>query len=367
MKGTCINITNHLYGFAEKNPEKDALLHPEKVSFAGLCLRIDKYASGFLENGIKKGTKTIVLVSPGQDLFAITYALLRIGAIPIMIDPGMGNRAMARSLSKTGADAFIGIPKAHLLRLLFPGSFKSVKKCFSSGLSGILRCVGLRQLRRRKSSPYEPCLLKPEETAAIFFTSGSTGPAKAVEYGAGVLQAQIQYMRDHFAYNSNDVDLCTFPLIGLLVITHGISIVMADMDMTKPKTLDPGRLVDNIDQFSCSTMFCSPMVLEKLANYGMANNCKLHSLKKVYTAGAPVSPRLLRNFRSLLDEDAVIHTPFGSTEALSVTDIEERELQVLYKDTSVYLHGICVGTALKKIELRIIEISDVPIGGIGQS
>jgi acyl-coenzyme A synthetase/AMP-(fatty) acid ligase len=366
MKGTGNNITNQLYEFAERNPGKNALLHPEKVSFAGLCLRIDQYASGFLENGVKKGTKTIVLVSPGQDLFAVIYALFRIGAIPIMIDPGMGNKAMSRALSKTGADAFIGIPKAHLLRLLFPGSFKSVKKYFSSGLSRILRCVGLRQLRHRNSSPYEPSLVKPEETVAIFFTSGSTGPAKAVEYRSGMLQAQIQYMKDHFAYNSNEVDLCTFPLIGLLVITHGISIVMADMNMTKPKTLDPGRLVDNIDQFSCSTMFCSPMVLDKLANYGMANNCKLHSLKKVYTAGAPVSPQLLRNFRSLLDGDAVIHTPFGSTEALSVTDIEDRELQVVYKDTNEYLHGICVGTALKKIELRIVEISDDPIGSIGQ-
>ncbi|MBE0678215.1 MAG: AMP-binding protein [Bacteroidales bacterium] len=367
MKDTGNNITNHLYEFSETNPEKYALLHPEKVTFAGLCLRIDKYASGFLENGIKKGTKTIVLVSPGQDLFAVTFALLRIGAIPIMIDPGMGNRAMVRALSKTGAEAFIGIPKAHLLRLLFPGSFKSIQKYFSTGVNRFLKGVGLRQLRHRKSSPYEPCLLKPEETAAIFFTSGSTGPAKAVEYRSGMLQAQIQYMKDHFAYNSNEVDLCTFPLIGLLVITHGISVVMADMNMTKPKTLNPGRLVDNIDRFSCTTMFCSPMVLDKLANYGMENNCKLQSLKKVYTAGAPVSPQLLRNFRTLLNDDAVIHTPFGSTEALSVTDIEDRELQVVYKDTNAYLHGICVGTALKKIELRIIEISDDPIGRIEQS
>jgi acyl-coenzyme A synthetase/AMP-(fatty) acid ligase len=181
-----------------------------------------------------------------------------------------------------------------------------------------------------------------------------------------MLQAQFQYLKDHFAFNSNEVDLCTFPLIGLLMIPHGISVVLADMDMTKPKNLDPGRLVDNIGRFSCSTMFCSPMVLEKLADYGMANNCRLHSLKKVYTAGAPVSSQLLRNFRSLLDEDAEIHTPFGSTEALTVTDMKDRELQVVYKDTGTYLRGICVGTALDKIELRIIKISDNAIGRIEQ-
>jgi acyl-coenzyme A synthetase/AMP-(fatty) acid ligase len=361
MNNTNGNITNHFYESASANPGKYALLHPEKVTFSELRLRIDSYAAGFTEKGIRKATRTIVLVSPGIDLFAVTFALLRIGAIPVMIDPGMGNRAMARALSEIGAEAFVGIPKAHLLRMLFPGIFKTVRIFFSTRNGGIINTSGLRRLCSQHHNSCEPCPVQSDETAAIFFTSGSTGPAKAVVYESGMFDAQIRYMKDHFQYRAEDVDLCTFPLIGLLVICHGISIVMADMDMTHPKTMKPAKLFNNIERYACSTMFCSPMVLRKLADYGLKNHCRLSSLKKVFTAGAPVSPVLLKDFRKLLDEDAVIHTPFGSTEGLSVTDIQDRELLAVYPDMSSYLGGICVGKPLKDIELKIIRITDDPI------
>lgn len=356
------NITDYLYIFARSNPDKPALLHPQLITFFQLCRTIDCYAFGFLENGISKGTKTIVLIKPGIDLFAATYALLRIGAIPIMIDPGMGNKNMSVALSKVRAEAFVGVPKALRLKYLFPRYFTSIKIWISTKNSFWRQGISLEYFSRIKKSEYTPCKVEPNETAAIFFTSGSTGPAKGVIYKSAEIDAQIQILKNHFRYLPVEVDLCTFPLIGLLIMCLGISVVLADMDMTHPVKLVPEKLINNIEQFECSHLFCSPMVLQKLAKYGNENHIQLSSLKRVMIAGAPVSLCVLREFGKLLSESAEIHTPYGATEALPVSDIEYRELLELDENCENHFQGICVGYPLDSIDIQIINITDEPIG-----
>lgn len=358
------NITDYLFEFAQSNPDKPALLHPEKISFAGLCYLITRYGAGFQNIGITPGMKTIVLVTPGVDFFTVTFALLRIGAVPVMIDPGMGNKAMAKVLSQINAGAFIGIPKAHLLRIIYPHTFRHVEIFVTTGTSLRIGGYRLKTFLKQESYDYEICHVKPSDVVAVFFTSGSTGPAKAVVYQHQMIDAQISFLKHHFKYKPDDIDLCTFPLIGLLVICLGLSVVLADMDMTHPLKLKPYKLLKNFEQFNCSSMFCSPLVLRKMYEYCHTNKLLIKSLKRVLTAGAPVAPALLRNIKKVLPVGSVIHTPFGSTEALSITDATDSELLAIYGNSENYFNGICVGYPLNGIRLKIIKITDDPVGTI---
>lgn len=360
-----VNITSILYDFAEDHPEKPAFLHPVRLTFGELIQEIDRFARGLWQSGIKEGTRTIVLIKPGIDLFAVTLALFRIGAIPVMIDPGMGRRRMTHALSGVQAEAFIGIPKAHLLRYLSPMALKTIKIWINTGSRLFWRGSSLKRMSHT-DQPMEAHRGDPDELAAIFFTSGSTGAPKGVLYKKRMLQAQIKYLKTHFKYTSEEIDLCTYPLIGLLIIGHGISIVLADMDMMHPATLRPQKVIKNIQDFGCTHMFCSPMVLHRLASHGISNNIKLGSLKRIMTAGAPVSAAVLRNIRKILPSDAEIHTPYGATEALPVTDIVDKELLGLYENQDSCGEGICVGYPLKGIEIRIISITDDLIKSTGE-
>lgn len=366
MKGAGLaNITDHLYGVADAFPDKAAFLHPFRVSFRELTHLVDAYAEGFREKDIKAGTRTIVLISPGLDLFAVSYALLRIGAIPIMIDPGMGTRRMIYALKSMKADAFVGNPRAHLLRYFYPSAFQSIRTWISTGRSGSRKTFSLIKMRvstqRSRAIPMEK-----DEEAAIFFTSGSTGPPKGVVYTRGMLEALIEHLKNSYGYGPEEIDLCTFPVLGLLIHCMGISIVLADMDMLHPSRLKPERILNNISDFQCSHMFCSPMVLKRLADYGVEKKIVLGSLKRIMTAGAPVPPSVLKQFKALLEEDAEIHTPYGATEALLLTDISDAELTALYGSSDSYAEGICVGYPLTGIEVKIMAISDHPVSSVGE-
>ena len=92
-------------------------------SFGEFEAKSNKYANVFVKQGIGRGTKTILMAKSGPDLYGILYALFKIGAVPVLIDPGMGMGRMLHCLGSTGSEAFIGIPLAHAIRGLSSRNF----------------------------------------------------------------------------------------------------------------------------------------------------------------------------------------------------------------------------------------------------
>ncbi|MCK5132217.1 MAG: AMP-binding protein [Candidatus Sabulitectum sp.] len=355
------NLSEHLSLMSSQFPSKPAFLHPDRITYRELEQEVNRYAHGLKQIGIGRNTRTILLVTPRLEFFILTFALFHIGAVPVMIDPGMGAKAMAKSLAGVEAEAFVGSHKAHLLRFLYPGAFRTVKICLTLGRRWFWSRYGLSDLQSDREDSCPPCFLNPEDSAAILFTSGSTGPSKGVIYRTSMMNSQIAILRSHFKFRPEEIDLCTFPLIGLFSLCLGLTIVLADMDMTHPASLDPKKIIANIQDNGCTQMFCSPMVLDRLARYGNESNTRLSSLKRVITAGAPVSNQLLHSFKRLLVPEAEIYVPYGATEALPVTKISANELIQLSREDYEWDKCICLGYPLKETDVRIIAITDEPI------
>jgi len=280
---------------------------------------------------------------------------------PAILYPGMGIRAMVSVLAESEPEAFIGVPKAHLLRLVYPQVFKTVKIKFVTGPVSFPGAKRLEYPVKVNPGQYPIYPGDPKEMAAIFFTSGSTGPAKGVIYTSGMLNNQIEITKSQFNIGSDEIDLITFPLLGLFAICHGNSSVLADMDMLHPAKLNPGKIIKNIQDFSCKQMFGSPMVLTRLAEYGLQKRTKLPSLRTIISAGAPVHRTILESFGRLVSESAEIHTPYGATEALPVTDITASELLRIYSAEPENETPVCIGIPVEPLDVKILEISDKQI------
>lgn len=108
-------------------------------------------------------------------------------------------------------------------------------------------------------------------------------------------------------------------------------------------------------------MFASPALLNRVGTYGSQRGIRLPSLKRVISAGAPVSPRIVERFVSMLPEGAEVHTPYGATEAMPVLSIGSTEILSETGKLSERGSGNCVGYPLSGIDVRIIGIDDHPI------
>ena len=367
------NIAQSLKQSAEKFPFKRAVVYPASRDRAGRVLysqltfrqldeQSDRLAAGLDSIGIGRGTRTILMVTPGMDFFLTVFAMFKVGAVPVVVDPGMGIDRMLQCLSQSRPKAFIGIEKAHVLRTLRPGYFKTVKRWVTVGRRWFWGGHTLDQLLNKfPAKPFKQVQTTENETAAIVFTTGSTGPAKGVIYTHGNFEAQIRQIQSHFQIAPDEVDLPTFPLFALFDPALGMTAVIPDMDPTKPAQVNPVKIIEAIENHGVTNMFASPALLNRVGKYGKENEIKLPSLRRVVSAGAPVSPANIEQFSSMLSNSTQIHTPYGATEAVPIISIGSHEILSETRKLSEQGFGMCVGRPIADTNVKLIEISDEPI------
>jgi len=193
------------------------------------------------------------------------------------------------------------------------------------------------------------------------FTTGSTGPAKGAVYTHGNFDAQLRHIKTHLGLSMEEIDLSTFPLFALFWPPLGITSVIPDMDPTKPARVNSKKIIEAILDQGVTNMFASPALLNRVGEYGKKRNIILPSLKRVISAGAPVSPSIVEKFASMLGENAQIHTPYGATEAVPIISITSNEILTETRKFSEKGYGICIGRPINDLKIRIIKISDDPI------
>ncbi len=367
-----VNVSHLLRKMARIQPYKRAVVFPAgwdengrvaytHLTFQQLNQESDCLAHGLEKIGVRRGVRTILMVRPSLEFFSLTFALFKIGAVPVMVDPGMGVKRMVRCLSESRPEAFIGIPKAHLMRFVYPRFFKTVKTWVTVGKRYFWSGHTLDGVREEPWKPYEISETLRDETAAVLFTTGSTGPAKGVVYTHGMFDAQVRLIKSHFLITMNEVDLPTFPLFALFDPALGMTAVIPDMDPTRPADADPEKIIEAILYQGVTNMFASPALLNRLGRYQKTTPVKLPSLKRVISAGAPVSTSIIENFSGMLPEDGEIHTPYGATEAMPVVSINAREILTETRKFTEQGFGVCIGRPFKEMDVKIIKITDDPI------
>ena len=238
------------------------------LTFRQLDIESDCLARGLDDMGVSRGVRTILMVKPSLDFFALVFALFKVGAVPVVVDPGMGVSRMLNCLKESQAQALIGIPPAHVLRTLAPGYFKSVETFITVGRRWFWGGLTLGQVRSRQWEPYNMADTRADEIAAILFTTGSTGPAKGVYYTHGVFDAQVRSIRAQFGITPDEIDLPTFPLFALFDPALGMTAIIPDMDPTKPAQVNPERIIEAIVNHGVTNMFASPALLDRVGRYG---------------------------------------------------------------------------------------------------
>lgn len=369
---TYINISLGLEETQKKYPYKRAVVYPagrdkkgrvlySQMTFSQLERESDRLAFGLERIGITRGTRTILMVMPGMEFFIIVFAMFKVGAVPVVVDPGMGINRMLECFAQGKPKAFIGIEKAHVLRKLKPGFFKSVKHWVTVGKNWFWGGHTLDRLFVDTDKPFPKARTTHDETAAIVFTTGSTGPAKGVVYTHGNFDAQIKQIQAHFQIEPDEIDLPTFPLFALFDPALGMTAVIPDMDPTKPALVDPTKIIEAIENHGVTNMFASPALLNRVGKFGRENKIKLPSLRRVISAGAPVSPANIEQFSSLLSDPAQIHTPYGATEAVPLISIGSNEILAETRKLSEKGYGMCIGRPICNTQVEIIKINDGPI------
>lgn len=367
-----VNIAAALIDRARERPDDAALVLTaydmgsidaiSRRTFRELNDRSDRLACGLARVGLTRGMRTVLMVPPSEEFYALTFALFKLGAVVVLIDPGMGVKNLGVCLAEAAPEAFIGVTKAHLARVILGWGKKTIRHRVTVGPRLLWGGWTLPRVEEEGKGG-EPGLAPTpaDETAAILFTSGSTGVAKGAVYTHGIFAAQVEYLRSMYGIEPGEVDLPTFPLFGLFAPALGMTAVIPEMDFTRPGRVNPWFIRSPVRHEKVTNLFGSPALLRRVFFDKETQPEDLATLRRVISAGAPVPASVIRQVVSLLPPGVQVHTPYGATEALPVSTIGSDEILSETAALTEQGRGVCVGRPVPGMSVRIIHISDEPV------
>jgi acyl-CoA synthetase (AMP-forming)/AMP-acid ligase II len=349
-----------------------------RLTYLQLDEQSDAIARGLRAYGLTRGMRTVLMVKPSLEFFALTFALFKAGIVPVMIDPGLGLKQLRTCLAEVEPEAFIGIPAAHLARIVLGWGRNSIRHFVTVGKRwgwGGTTLTQVAALGAGSGAFLENT--QANETAAILFTSGSTGIAKGVVYSHGNFMAQVELIRQTYGIQPGEIDLPTFPLFALFDPALGMTTIVPDMDFTRPARVDPEKIKAAIEDWGVTNVFASPALLNTVGRHGVEQGVQWPTVKRILSAGAPVPAVTLERMHQMLSPGAEIFTPYGATESLPVANISSREILSSTRQLTNQGAGVCVGRVVPPNDVRIIEITDqalakwaqvreLPVGEIGE-
>ncbi|MGY5764676.1 alpha/beta fold hydrolase [Brachybacterium sp. DNPG3] len=335
-----------------------------EITWALLNKRVDDIAAGLLAHGVLPGERVSVLITPGADLTAVLYACLRIGAVAVIADAGLGIDGLSRAVVGSHPDWIIGIPKAlaGARALGWPGRRISVEQLPSVDRRVLGIDTSIAQLAaegsqmRELGAPLDAEWPAADADAAVLFTSGSTGPAKGAVYTHAQMSAMFTAVGDTLQLDPERGLVAGFAPFALLGPALGAPTVVPDMDITRPGDLTAAALADAVAALGSPAVFTAPAalrnILETAKDLDPARRAALARAASFFSAGAPIPAHLLRGLTEIMPEAAAL-TPYGMTECLAVAAIDLAGIEAAGEGS-----GVCVGTPVPRVEIAIAALDE---------
>jgi acyl-coenzyme A synthetase/AMP-(fatty) acid ligase len=347
------NLAARMIAVARRHPARDAIITGRsgcrrRLTFDALARDVAEVAAGLRARGVAPGDSVLLFVPMSVDLYVLLLAIHHLGACAVFVDAWAGRSRLDQAVRAARPRAFIGTPRAHLLRVLSP-ALRAIPRAIVVGGPWPLARIAVR------GAEPDPEPVDRDAPALVTFTTGSTGTPKAAVRSHGFLWAQHVALQDHLQLRPEDIDLPTLPVFVLNNLAVGCTTVLPDFDPRRPADIDPARIMDQIEAERVTTTSGSPAFYERLATWCRAGRRTL-PFRALFTGGAPVLPPLVRLLLETVAGD--VHVVYGGTEAEPISGINARDLLA---GTERGGEGLCVGNPVAGIRMRLVRPWDAPI------
>ncbi len=257
------------YGSREALAEKQQGVY-RPISFSELRRKVEALGTAFLEMGFDRGDR-IAILSENRIGWAVTYlAAVTSGLVAVPIDKELKEHDIRHILAFSGArllmtsSAFVRLvrdERAGLRDLQAVVSLDGQEPDADAGIEQLL-ALGFQRLEEGDRRWLQRTVT-PADTAALIFTSGTTGAAKAVLLSHGGIAANIVGVSSHVSIGHQDVLLSVLPLHHTYECTAGfLTALYQGAAVYYAEGLR--RIADNLRESRATVMLGVPALFESM-------------------------------------------------------------------------------------------------------
>lgn len=206
--------------------------------------------------------------------------------------------------------------------------------------------------------------VRPEDTALLLYTSGTTGEPKGVELTHGGMNYMrlCEHLESAFSWQRDDVMMFVMPNFHLVGTGLSLQGLYNGVPLTILPGLDIPALLATIARDRPTICCLVPTAIQMILDHPAIADTDLSSLRLVMYAGSPITAPLLKRAMSTLRCDFMQF--YGGTEtcgAVTLLRPDQHDLQDERKLKSC-------GTPVPLVEVRILSAvgDEVPNGEIGE-
>jgi crotonobetaine/carnitine-CoA ligase len=209
-----------VYRMAKEDPDRTFIrtVDGQSATWGQLQSSVDEWAAHFVVLGVQRGDVVVTILDAGLDSVAVWLGLSSLGAIDAATNPEFRGRMLAYAINNCAPKLLVVAPQYVGVVEAVAADLQSVQKVLvldgdaydsdqSSPLPGVTRPSSLRleidAVRGRINTP------QFHDIACITYTSGTTGPSKAVRLPWGQLHSINSGTFPIEDLTSGDIFYCT--------------------------------------------------------------------------------------------------------------------------------------------------------------
>ncbi|TDI14604.1 MAG: long-chain-fatty-acid--CoA ligase [Acidobacteria bacterium] len=296
-------------------PSSTALIiGDEQISYGELGAQIGCVASSLRRLGVQPGDRLALLMPNSFEYLVSYYALLRVGAVAVPLNPLLREPEVRYILEDCQASG-----------LIFHQEFASIVEALRAHLSSLHHAILVGDEGQAATLTFNDLLQTgdqesftvdsaDQDLATLIYTSGMTGDPKGAMLSHRGLTASAQATIEGFRFKSTDCIIGVLPfahifgknlLVQAALVAGASVVVMARFEST--------LVVEAIERWKATALSGVPLMLIALSNALEAQPKDISTLRKCMVGGTTVPMEVVRRFEGLFSNCEVVEA-YGISE-----------------------------------------------------
>ena len=318
---------------ANERPDHPAVIgyldgsHERTLTYAELLATVDRFAAALAELGVGRGDVVALYLPNRWMLTPLFLACHRIGAVSSPVIPALAGRELAYVLTASSAkvcitvDTFNDTDYGARLAEAAPDTLAHRVVVGDAAATGALDFddffVRTPWEERRPLDP--AAALGPTEPSLLLYTSGTTGPMKAVAHSQDTVYASVRAVSVPHEVTGDDV--ITMPhfathMAGMCYAVY-MALLVGGTCVLQDTNGDMDLLLDLIDEHRVTWAYAAPGYLVNILAAQRTNPRRTDTLRHLVSGSAPIQPQLIEDVREVFGLEP--HALWGMTENGAVT------------------------------------------------
>jgi len=300
-------------GNARKHPDKTAVaLAGTRYTYSQFNNRINQLANALLDMGMGRGDRMAVLADTCLQYIEVFFATAKCGMVCVPVNNMLDNAGISYIINNSEAVALVfGEKYSATVNSIYSGLDTASNLIVIGEASGT---VSYEDLTSRYPADEPEVAADEDDLAWLLYTSGTTGLPKGVMLSHKNLIANtVNTIMSNFPVSSNDTHLNLLPMFHSGMLCHMNCLFYIGGTNIFLERFDPGLFYRTLSQEGVTTSALVANMIVPLIEYPDIDKYDISGLRMVVSAGAPMSPELLKRANDIFGD--IFMDVFALTEA----------------------------------------------------